>query len=291
MGVATIEEGGTVQFLENRPTTFSKRQVHRIGSALRTGQEIDEELYRRILIHQSALCDHLESLAASTLNELSVPLERSTDSVVEPDSKRFLIGSRVKTRQVLVEKLRRMPSFPLESIQDLSGVRMDFDVTLSEQSRLAELLAQDFEERGADRVKIQDMREKPHSGYRAIHLHIYSPAGRAEFQLRTALQSRWANLYELAGDLYGRGIRYLELGEHVPLQFETQVRSLHELSEVVHRVEKYFDVLSSPFAERPVETVELREARPLRQRTSRMLDRLISELDRRRTENESEGSK
>lgn len=31
---------------------------------------------------------------------------------------------------------------------------MDFDVTLSEQSRLAELLAQDLEERGADRVKI-----------------------------------------------------------------------------------------------------------------------------------------
>lgn len=100
-----------------------------------------------------------------------------------------------------------------------------------------------------------------------------------------------ANLYELVGDLYGRGIRYLEFGEHVPLQFETQVHSLHELSEVVHRVEKYFDVLSSPFAERPVETVELREARLLRQRTSRMLDRLIIELDRRRTENESEGSK
>lgn len=52
-----------------------------------------------------------------------------------------------------------------------------------------------------------------------------------------------------------------------------------------------FDVLSSPFAEHPVETVEVREARLLRQRTSRMLDRLISELDRRRTENESEGSK
>ena len=265
--------------------------MHKLGSALRTGQEIDEELYRHILIHQSALCDHLEILAASTQSELGVPLERSTDSVVEPDSKRFFIGSRVKTRPVLVEKLRRMPSFPLESIQDFSGVRMDFDVTLSEQSRLAELLAQDLEEKGANRVKIQDMREKPHSGYRAIHLHIYSPAGRAEFQLRTALQSRWANLYELAGDLYGRGIRYLEFGENVPLQFDTQVRSLHELSEVVHRVEKYFDVLSSPFVEHPVETVELREARLLRKRTSTMLDRLISELDKRRADTESEGSK
>lgn len=234
------------------PTTFSKRQVHRIGSALRNGEEIDEELYRRILIHQSALCDHLEILAASTLSELGVPLERSTDSVVEPDSNRFFIGSRVKTRPVLVEKLRRMPSFPLESIQDFSGVRMDFDVTLSEQSRLAELLAQDLEERGADHVKIQDMREKTHSGYRAIHLHIYSPAGRAEFQLRTALQSRWANLYELAGDLYGRGIRYLEFGERVPLEFDTQVRSHHELSEVAHRVEKYFDVLSFPLPNAPL---------------------------------------
>lgn len=167
-----------MKFLENKPTTFSKRQVHRIGSALRTGQEIDEELYRRILIHQSALCDHLESLAASTLSELSVPLERSTDSVVEPDSKRFLIGSRVKTRPVLVEKLRRMPSFPLESIQDFSGVRMDFDVTLSEQSRLAELLAQDLEERGADRVKIQDMRESRTLGKgRSIYTFTLRQAG------------------------------------------------------------------------------------------------------------------
>lgn len=130
-GLPLSKKGGTVKFLENKPTAFSKRQVHRIGSALRTGQEIDEELYRRILIHQSALCDHLESLAASTLSELRVPLERSTDSVVEPDSKRFFIGSRVKTWPVLVEKLRRMPSFPLESIQDCSGVRMDFDVLSS----------------------------------------------------------------------------------------------------------------------------------------------------------------
>ena len=89
LGVAIIEEGGTLRFLEHKPTTFSKRQVHRIGSALRNGEEIDEELYRRILIHQSALCDHLEILAASTLSELGVPLERSTDSVVEPDSNRF----------------------------------------------------------------------------------------------------------------------------------------------------------------------------------------------------------
>ncbi|WP_144793888.1 nucleotidyltransferase family protein [Corynebacterium singulare] len=279
-----------MRFLEQKPTTFSKGQIHRIGSALRAGKEIDEGLYRLILVQQSALCDHLESLAVSALGESGVPLERSTNAVVEPDSNRFFIGSRVKTRPVLVEKLRRMPSFPLESIQDFSGVRMDFDVSLSEQTKVAELLAQYLEEQGAARVKIQDMREKPHSGYRAIHLHSYSPAGRAEFQLRTALQSRWANLYELAGDLYGRGIRYLEFGEQVPRQFNTQVRSLHELSDVVYKVERYFDVLSPPFAEHIVETVELREARLLRQKTSTMLDRLISELDKRRADNESERS-
>ena len=87
-----------MRFLEHKPTAFSKRQVHKLGSALRAGQEIDEELYRHILIHQSALCDHLESLAVSTLSELGVPLERATDAVVEPDSNRFFIGSRVKTR-------------------------------------------------------------------------------------------------------------------------------------------------------------------------------------------------
>ncbi len=44
------------------------------------------------------------------------------------------------------------------------------------------------------------------------------------------------------------------------------------------------------FAEHIVETVELREARLLRQKTSTMLDRLISELDKRRADNESERS-
>ncbi len=55
---------------------------------------------------------------------------------------------------------------------------MDFDVTLSEQSRLAELLAQDLEERGADRVKIQDMRESRTLGKgRSIYTFTLRQAG------------------------------------------------------------------------------------------------------------------
>lgn len=85
-----------MRFLEQKPTTFSKGQIHRIGSALRAGKEFDEGLYRLILVQQSALCDHLESLAVSALSKSGVPLERSTNAVVEPDSNRFFVGSRVK---------------------------------------------------------------------------------------------------------------------------------------------------------------------------------------------------
>ena len=45
-------------------------------------------------------------------------------------------------------------------------------------------------------------------GYRALHLVIYSTAGIVELQLRTLLQSEWANTFEKLADKTGRRIRY-----------------------------------------------------------------------------------
>ena len=221
--------------------------------------------------------------------QLDNQLTMTADSIVEPDSDRYFLSSRVKTRDTLREKLSRMPSFPLENIQDVSGVRMDVDVTLKEQTVLAKLLSRELVKAGARKVVLRDMREEPHSGYRAVHLHVMSEAGRAEFQLRTALQSQWANLYEMAGDLYGREIRYLEFGGRIPAEFEIEIRALHEVSEVVNRVEKLVDILTEPFeGSQPVGATQ-KEARQLRRSMYKMLDKLIHEFEERRVQRDMEG--
>ncbi|MHB2250974.1 hypothetical protein [Corynebacterium aurimucosum] len=278
-----------MKFLENKPTTFSKRQVHRIGSALRNGESVDEAQLGLFLDQQSALCESIIQEASKTMTQLDNQLTVTADSIVEPDSDRYFLSSRVKTRDTLREKLSRMPSFPLENIQDVSGVRMDVDVTLKEQTVLAKFLSRELVKAGARKVILRDMREEPHSGYRTVHLHVMSEAGRAEFQLRTALQSQWANLYEMAGDLYGREIRYLEFGGRIPAEFEIEIRALHEVSEVVNRVEKLVDILTEPFeGSRPVGATQ-KEARQLRRNMYKMLDKLIHEFEERRVQRDMEG--
>lgn len=90
---------------------------------------------------------------------------------------------------------------------DFAGVRVDLDCTLDEQLALAEEIADHF---GPDRSRVKDIRDEPHSGYRAVHVWLRLPAGRVEVQIRTLGQSVWANTYERMGDLFGRGIRYGE---------------------------------------------------------------------------------
>lgn len=256
---------------------------------MRNGEAVDEEQFGLFLDQQSALCDAIIQEAVKTMAQLDNRLTLTSDSIVEPDSDTYFLGSRVKTRDTLREKLSRMPSFPLENIQDVSGVRLDLDVTLKEQTILAELLSRDLMKAGARKVEVRDMREEPHSGYRAVHLHVMSEAGRAEFQLRTALQSQWANLYEMAGDLYGREIRYLEFGGKIPAEFEIEPRALHELSEVVNRVEKLVDILTEPFEGSQTANTTQREARQLRRSMYKMLDKLIHEFEERRVQRDMEG--
>jgi ppGpp synthetase/RelA/SpoT-type nucleotidyltranferase len=58
----------------------------------------------------------------------------------------------------------------------------------------------------------RDLRDNPHSGYRAVHLWLRLP-GRVEVQIRTHIQGQWANTYEAVADVLGRGIRYGEMPE------------------------------------------------------------------------------
>ncbi len=147
------------------------------------------------------------------------------------DVDQFLIAARSKTRDTLVQKLQRM-QIALDSVQDLAGVRIDADLSLDEQTGLATEIATHF---GAE-SQVKDIREHPHSGYRAVHVWLRLPAGRVEVQIRTLLQSAWANLYERLADWVGRGIRYDET--HANAKVNEIVSALHEMARTVERVEQ-----------------------------------------------------
>ncbi|WP_132473042.1 GTP pyrophosphokinase family protein [Rhodococcus sp. SMB37] len=149
------------------------------------------------------------------------------------------VSSRGKTIDTLIQKLRRPPLIPLDQVQDLAGVRVDADMTLSQQTAFAHELAAHYE---VEERCHRDLRADPHSGYRAYHLWLRVPAGRAEIQIRTEGQSAWANTYERMGDTFGRGIRYDEAPSNRNVQKLVEI--MHSMSEMLMRIETQRDELS-----------------------------------------------
>lgn len=228
-------------FLSRKPL-FSKTQVNKQGSQWRDGEKFNSDVLDEFLAYNAELIEELIRIIQNAIGCLIRPMEESVDSSIEPDSDAYVLTARVKTKDTLLVKLRRMKTTPVLNIHDVAGIRFDCDMSLSEQLELAEYFAMNIREAGATRVDVKDFRLEPHSGYRAVHLHIRSAAGRAELQIRTALQSKWANLYEEAGDVLGRDIRYLHEGAEIPSGADKMVRELHDLSTLVRRVEELSDV-------------------------------------------------
>lgn len=144
----------------------------------------------------------------------------------------FDITARPKTIDTLVQKLQRERKLTLDDVQDLAGVRIDADITLDVQTALADEIAAHFGERS----RVRDLRDDPHSGYRAVHVWLRLPAGRVEVQIRTVPQSEWANTYERLGDRFGRGIRYDETPETEAAR--TMVAVMHQISEAIANSEQ-----------------------------------------------------
>lgn len=142
------------------------------------------------------------------------------------------VTSRPKTIETLGQKLQRDPATPLQSVQDIAGVRFEAEMSLDEQDSVAEAVAGMFNERREDSER--DMRESPHSGYRAVHVWLRLPA-RVEIQIRTHLQGMWANMYESAADTLGRRIRYDELPRDSTSR--QTVTDLHRLSAQIAEIE------------------------------------------------------
>lgn len=115
------------------------------------------------------------------------------------------IVPRTKTHDTLREKLQRMSTTGLHRIVDISGVRIDAEMTLSQQDSVAAAVVSVF---GNDNCTVKDLRDGAHSGYRGVHVHVKVRRALAEVQIRTSAQSMWANAYERLADIVGRDIRY-----------------------------------------------------------------------------------
>lgn len=209
--------GSAIVDLHSRPP-WSNNAVRRLGVALRDGVDppVDCPSYAEVMLWHA-------DLAA----EVQDRIEGRSWSASE-----LLVTSRAKSQDTLLAKLRRRPYLQLNTIQDIAGVRIDADLLLGEQTRLAREIADHF---GADQPAIHDLRDHPHAGYRAVHVWLRLPAGRVEIQIRTILQSLWANFYELLADAYGRGIRYDERPEQlaagvVPAQLQELVGVMQDAS-------------------------------------------------------------
>jgi ppGpp synthetase/RelA/SpoT-type nucleotidyltranferase len=218
--------------LNERPP-WSNKAARRLGETLRDGMQppTDGPSYADVLLWHVELAAEVHE-RIETGNWSIVPELLATKAVRM--STELRVGSRPKTQDTLVEKLRRKPTLKLDNVQDLAGVRVDADLYLGEQTQLAREIAQHF---GADESAIHDLRDGAHAGYRGVHVWLRLPAGRVEVQIRTILQSIWANVYEKLADDLGRGIRYGEPAVPPPDydqdQIDKAVQQMHEMSEMI----------------------------------------------------------
>ncbi|QPK80430.1 GTP pyrophosphokinase [Corynebacterium lizhenjunii] len=260
------------EFLRQGPP-FSKSRVNREADKWRDGLDYDPEPIEEFLAFNALHAEALLGGARHTISSLLINVADNADQSVRPNTRAYSLSARVKTKSVLLEKLRRMGGTPLLNVHDVAGIRFDCDLSLSQQAAIAESFKADLEAFGAKRVDIKDFRDAPHSGYRAIHLHIRSTAGRSELQIRTALQSKWANLYEEAADLYGREIRYLHEGADMPPGAGQMVQALQKASMLVAKVEGLAGGENHWYREKPCK---------LSEEAYRVLDGLHAELKQQR---------
>ena len=216
--------------LESAPP-WTKGRLRKLGEALAAGVAPPDGCPA-----YGAVIDWHGQLAEA----ISVEIARDWESC---SLEHFDVSARAKTVDTLTQKLRRL-SRGLDSIQDLAGVRLDGDLTLTAQTRLALEICQHF---GHDPERaIKDIRKSPHAGYRAVHLWLRFPAGRAELQIRTRAQSEWANTFEALGDTVGRGIRYDEPTGDLAPEMKLLAEKLIELSAAIAGMEEDHDDQSEP---------------------------------------------
>lgn len=202
--------------MRDRP--WSNRQMEIVGRCIRDHIETPADCpdYNDVMLWYDDLTAEVKAMADA------LPWRQILPQVLPS------ITERTKTIDTLRDKLGRLASGPLHSIVDISGVRIDAEMTTIQQDAVADAVVAAF---GPERCSIKDLRDGGHSGYRAVHVHVKHRRARAEIQIRTELQSKWANTYERLGDVAGRQVRYGEPAGQP--EWQQVVASLQSISRTV----------------------------------------------------------
>ena len=166
------------------PSDLSKNQIDRLGDRLRKGEPSEDDL-RLLDSYRRSFGDVYESVVGRIREQLGL----------EPT------GRPAKSTTSIIDKLQR-ETIRFSQIQDIAGCRIVVSDLLT-QDETAERLRGLF-----DSVSIDDRREKPSHGYRAVHVIVDQSDKLIEIQVRTPLQHTWAELSEKLSDEFENSIKY-----------------------------------------------------------------------------------
>ena len=162
---------------------LSRRQIDRLGGRLREGVTLEDR----------GLLDTYRESFFETL--LLVTFDLGRLGIGKSD------GGRLKRPGSVIAKLERDSHIRLSRMQDITGCRLVAD-DKAEQDEIFVRLQTDF-----DIYRAYDIRESPHSGYRAVHIVVRRGGKFVEVQVRTENQREWARLSEQA-TAYDASIKY-----------------------------------------------------------------------------------
>jgi len=111
-----------------------------------------------------------------------------------------------KTTRSIISKLHRERT-NLARMQDIAGCRLVVP-TLMQQDMVVDALRQ-----REPAWKVDDLRQRPHHGYRAVHFVTPRPLP-VEIQVRTLLQQVWASVSEFL-DRQHEGLKYGQGPDHL----------------------------------------------------------------------------
>lgn len=213
------------KFLLSKPE-YSANKLKKLGKALVQGDTTEySDLMKMFLLQHARLTDEYGKFLLKVLSDAPDFLYHDQFS---PFSNLGLeLSSRVKSGDTMREKLIRGGHHDLSRIRDVSGLRIQGDISRRNQYLLAEKIIGMLENVGLD-CKLIDRIQEPVEGYRALHIEVNAPAGRSEIQLRSRLQSLWANVSEKAADLFGREIRYSTPTDETAKHFSDKLKILSE---------------------------------------------------------------
>ena len=169
---------------------YSKGQIDRAGKTLRRALLAREPLPSEAEQAQATFV--LEAFREAHRGSMDSVMDELRSSIVIEGLAVLELSQRLKRAPTIVDKLRRIPTMKLSSLQDLGGCRAVF-ATQDEVERVQARFMANSEARNGRPDTVRDYVAQPRdSGYRAVHLWTRYDSLRVEVQLRTQLQHAWA---------------------------------------------------------------------------------------------------